>query len=115
MAAYMMLAWMISNHVFNATGQDVSDVAAARVREQVHASLQADPRFATEDDRRDADHELMRLFVILHAGWQGVQREGPAAVGAYADGVNAMWANTFGQDMRRLDLTDDGFVARASP
>jgi len=106
--AYEVLAWLIAND-----RQEPPAGAVQAAFAQNAAAMAADPRFAAEALRRDMDEELMRLFVIMHAGWlSALNREGPAALARYADGINAMWKTTFGQDLRRAELTAKGFSAR---
>ena len=106
--AYEVLAWLIAND-----RQEPPAGAVQAAFTQNAAAMAADPRFAAETLRRDMDEELMRLFVVMHAGWlSALNREGPAALARYADGVNAMWKTTFGQDLRQAKLTASGFSAR---
>ena len=43
---------------------------------------------------------------------QAPYAQNAAALARYAEGVNAMWQATFGQDLRQADLTARGFSAR---
>ncbi|HIC80584.1 MAG TPA: hypothetical protein EYH07_12845 [Kiloniellaceae bacterium] len=106
--AYEVLAWLIANN-----RQEPPAGAVQAAFAQNAAAMAADPRFATEALRRDMDEELMRLFVVMHAGWlSALNREGPAALARYADGVTEMWKTTYGQDLRQARLTVNGFSAR---
>ena len=56
--------------------------------------------------RAQLGEELKLLFVVVHAGWQGTQREETLA--AYANGIAGMFQQFGGEDLRRVALTDTG-------
>lgn len=105
MAAFMMLGWMIANDSLD--NPDPAHVQA--VRAQLGPALVGEPRLSDPATRAALGEETKLLFVTLHAGWQGAQREG--RLPEYADGVAAMFRR-LGVDMRALRLTDAGFARR---
>lgn len=109
MAAYNVLAWLIANGEMEPPAG-----ALESARMQTAQILTTDPKFQSEQTRREMDEELMRHFVVMHAGWQSaVQREGPAALKGLSDGVANLWRTQFGKDLRALDLTSQGFRDRS--
>lgn len=102
-AAYTLLGWLI------ATGAaDPSPRAAQAVRAQVAGSLSSNATFANPRTRAELAEEMKLLFVTLHAGWQSARREGNLK--QYSDGVNAMFRNFTGNNLRAMRLTEQGFV-----
>ncbi|MGB3722918.1 MAG: hypothetical protein WA979_08890 [Pacificimonas sp.] len=106
MTAYTVLGWMIANSAGD-PGRDSVLAARAQVIQQLQQSG-AIPAGKSQE----MDEELMHLFVIMHAGWQSSMKEGGQARRAYADGINTMWRNKFGKDLRSLNLTREGFRDR---
>ncbi|MBC8051220.1 MAG: hypothetical protein H7X92_13905 [Chitinophagales bacterium] len=104
MTAYTLLGWIIANG-----GADPSRRQVAAVRARIAGELAANPDLASPVNRQRLDEELMYLFVILHAGWQSASRSDARA---YSDGVDTMFRQQFGGDLRRLALTDEGFRQR---
>ena len=104
MTAYTALGYLI------ATGApDPSRASLRALRSRIAAQLAGDPQFGGEARGRLGE-EIKVLFVNLHAGWQSARKEGN--VEAYADGVNELFEQQGGVDLRRVVLTDQGFVAR---
>lgn len=103
-AAYTVLGWLI------ATGAPDPRPAAVRAaRAQVAAQLAAEPRVGAPGVRAALGEEFKILFVTLHAGWQSARREGNLR--QYADGVQRMFQQQSGLDLRSLELTAGGFQA----
>ena len=102
--AYTVLGWLIAT---GASDPQPRDVAA--VREQLEPRLAAHPQFLKADTTAQLGEEFKLLFVTLHAGWQSARREGKLQ--QYSDGVAAMFLKQ-GTDLRALQLTHQGFVAR---
>lgn len=105
MAALMMLGWMIANNSLD----NPNPSYLRGVRAQLAPGLAAEPRLSAPATRAVLGEELKLLFVTLHAGWQGAQREG--RLREYSDGVAAMFRQQ-GTDLRALRLTDGGFAPR---
>lgn len=104
MTAYTVLGYLI------ATGApDPSRASVLALRGRVVEQLASNPQFGGASRGRLAE-EIKLLFVTLHAGWQSARTEGTTK--SYADGVTQLFAHEAGVDLRRVVLTDQGFVAR---
>ena len=108
LAAYSILAWLVANGETSNT--DLASVAAVSKRmEQV---IGRDASMAVASDRQLFDEEAKYLFVAMHAGWQSSLADGGALLAQYSDQVNQIWEEQFGQDLRQLTLTQQGFERR---
>ncbi len=109
LAAYKVLAWMIAN----GPNQSPERAAVHAVSRRTELALKADPIMATASNRQILDEELMYLFVNMYAGWESARtREGAAVLKQYRNSVNQLWKQQFGQDLRQLALTQQGFQQR---
>ena len=104
LTAFMVLGWLI------ATGSpDPHRAAVQAARSAISRGMSSEPKFANGSIRAALGEELVITCVTLHAGWQSARREGKLQ--QYSDGVAAMFLKQ-GTDLRALQLTDRGFVAR---
>ncbi|MEM8715861.1 MAG: hypothetical protein AAGE92_08795 [Cyanobacteria bacterium P01_G01_bin.4] len=108
LAAYSILAWLIANG--ETANPDLASVAA--VSERMEQVLGQDASMAVASDRQLFDEEAKYLFVAMHAGWQSSLADGGALLAQYSDQVNQIWEDQFGQDLRQLALTQQGFERR---
>lgn len=103
--AYVVLGWMIANG-----SGDPSPRAVQAVRARVAQELAGNPQLASAGMRTTVGEEVKILFVVLHAGMQDATRS--RAMAGYSSGVRDMFRQLTGEDLRRLALTDRGFVGR---
>ena len=101
--AYTVLGYLIANGA-----PDPSPAAVRAVRSRVAGGLVSDPRVSRQ--RGALAEELKIMFVTLHSGWQSARREGSSA--AYANSTAQLFNQQAGVDLRRVRLTDQGFVPR---
>lgn len=108
--AYWLLNWMIANQ---SMGGDAG--AAAAVKAQVRPSMQSNPAFArlSEAQRQELAEGLMLNFLYQHKVYDDAVRRNDGAMKAkLANAAAARFRNEFQIDLKRLDLTDRGFVSR---
>jgi hypothetical protein len=106
-AGWWVLSWVIAN------GGDSSRAQTLGVREQARAMLAASPGLARLDDaRRQEMAEVMMLdFVVQQAAYAGaLQRGDQAEARRLGDQAAARFQRQMGVDLRRVRLTDRGFV-----
>ncbi|TRW17356.1 hypothetical protein [Glacieibacterium frigidum] len=108
--ADILTAYTALGYLIGSGDADPSPAAVRALRNQIAPRLAADTRLSSPTGRAKLGEELKLLFVTLHAGWQSARREGNLA--QYSDGVARMFAQQGGDDLRRVRLTDAGFVRR---
>ena len=108
-AADIMTAYTVLGYLIATGAPDPTPASLQALRRRVAAQLARDPQFAAAS-RGQLGEEIKLLFVSLHAGWQSARKDG--SLPAYADGVARLFAQQAGVDLRRVALTDQGFVAR---
>lgn len=108
-AGYWILNWAMAN------SSDSTRPTALAVREQVRPILAGNPAFArlTEAQRQEMAETLMLNFLVQHAAYLGAMQKGDQATAArLGDAAVARFRNEMGVDLRRLSLTERGFVRR---
>lgn len=106
-AGWWVLSWVIAN------GGDSNRAQTLGVREQARAMLAASPGLARLDDaRRQEMAEVMMLdFVVQQAAYAGaLQRGDQTEARRLGDQAAARFQRQMGVDLRRVRLTDRGFV-----
>jgi hypothetical protein len=107
MASYWILNWVMAN------GADNNRAQAQAVREQVRRMIASNPGYArlNEAQRQELSETLMLNFLVQHAAYVDAMKRGDrATAGQLGDAAVVRFRNEMGVDLRRLDLTDDGFV-----
>ncbi len=109
LAAYWMLNWIMANR------SDAGAPQAAAVRAQVRASLPESPNFArlTDAQRQGMAETYMVNFLYQQGSYTDALRQrDPARLQRLSDAAQQRFRTEMGLDLRRLALTDRGFVQR---
>lgn len=110
LASYWILNWMIAN------GETQTNPAYGRaVKQQVRGVMASNPAFArlNEAQRQEMAEVLMLNFLTQHAGYlEAHKRRDQALLRRLGDAATTRFRNEMGVDLRRLELTDRGFVRR---
>ncbi len=107
MASYWILNWVMAN------GGDSNRAQALAVRDQVKPMIASNPGYArlNEAQRQEMSEVLMLNFLIQHAAYMDAMKRGDrATVRRLGDAAVARFRNEMGVDLRRLELTSNGFV-----
>jgi len=107
LASYWILNWVMAN------GGDNNRAQAQAVRAQVRSMIAANPAYArlTEAQRQEMSETLMLNFLIQHAAYTDARKRGDrAAARRLGDAAVVRFRNEMGVDLRRLSLTDAGFI-----
>jgi|GEM_PF-353418 len=107
MAAYWILNWIMANQGDNNRAQ------ALAVRDQVRGIIGGSPAMARLDDagRQEVAEVLMLNFLAQQATYvDAMQRGDQAMMRRLGDAAVTRFHNEMGVDLRRLQLTDAGFV-----
>jgi hypothetical protein len=111
LVAYMLLNWGMAN---NRMSDDVTTAAPA-VRAQIRNAMAASASFASlsSADRQGFAETLMLNFVVQHAMIQHAMRTGDAGLQRrLGDAAQQRFMNEFGVNLRAMQITRQGFVAR---
>jgi hypothetical protein len=109
MAGYWVLNWAIANRSDGDRGPTLA------VREQVRRVIAANPAYAdlTEAQRQEMAEVLMLNFLVQHAAYgDAVKRGDQALLARLGEAAVTRFRNEMGIDLRRLQLTERGFVSR---
>ena len=106
LASYTALGYLIANNDMG----DPDPAGLRALRDQIAPRLAANPRTSGPSVRAKVGEELKLLFVTLHAGWLSAKKEGNLT--QYSAGVARLFQQQGGADLRRVALTDRGFVPR---
>lgn len=109
LASYWMLNWIMANRTDADAGQ------AAAVRAQVRASLPESPAFArlTEAQRQAMAETYMVNFLYQQGSYtDALRRRDQGRLQRLSDAAQQRFRGEMGLDLRRLALTDRGFVQR---
>lgn len=107
MASYWILNWVMAN------GADSNRAQAQAVRDQVKPMIASNPGYArlNEAQRQEMSEVLMLNFLIQHAAYMDAMKRGDrATIRRLGDAAVARFRNEMGVDLRRLELTSNGFV-----
>jgi hypothetical protein len=107
MASYWILNWVMAN------GADNNRAQAQAVRDQVKPMIASNPGYArlNEAQRQEMSEILMLNFLIQHAAYIDAMKRGDRATARrLGDAAVARFRNEMGVDLRRLELTSNGFV-----
>lgn len=107
LASYWILNWVMAN------GADSNRGQARAARGQIHAMLAASPGQArlSETQRQEMSETLILNFLIQHAAYDDAMRRGDRTLmRRLGDAAVARFRSEMGVDLRRLRLTDTGFV-----
>lgn len=107
MAAYWVMNWVMANQGDNNRTQTLA------VRDQVRRSMAGGPVARLDDAGRQEMAEVLMLnFLVQHAAYvDAMQRGDNAMARRLGDAAVSRFRNEMGVDLRRLQLTDQGFVA----
>ena len=107
MAGYWILNWVMAN------GADNNRAQALAVRDQVRPMIASNPAYArlNEAQSQEMAEVLMLNFLIQHAAYMDAMKRGDRATARrLGDAAVARFRNEMGVDLRRLELTNAGFV-----
>ncbi|MBP2301082.1 DUF6683 family protein [Azospirillum picis] len=107
MASYWILNWVMANTA------DSNRAQAQAVRNQVRPIIVSNPDYARlgEAQRQEMSEVLMLNFLVQHAAYvDAVTRGDRATIRRLGDAAVARFRNEMGVDLRRLELTNAGFV-----
>jgi hypothetical protein len=110
-AGYLLLNWAMANNRI----RDDFAAAVPGVRSQIRSAMAASPAFSSlsNADRQGLAETLMINFIIQHAWIQQAARTGDAALERrVGDAAQQRFANEFGMNLRAMQLTRQGFIAR---
>ena len=107
MAAYWVMNWVMANQ------GDNNRIQTLAVRDQVRRSIAGGPVARLDDAGRQEMAEVLMLnFLVQHAAYvDAVQRGDNAMARRLGDAAVTRFRNEMGVDLRRLRLTDAGFVS----
>lgn len=106
-ASYWILNWVMAN------GADSNRQQALAVREQVRPIIASNPGYArlNEAQRQEMSEVFMLNFLIQHAAYTDALKRGDQATARQlGDAAVKRFRNEMGVDLRRITLTDGGFV-----
>jgi hypothetical protein len=109
LAAYWLLNWIMANR------SDAQNANTAGVRAQVRAQLPRSPAFArlSEAQRQTMAETYMVNFIYQESAYNGaLHRRDQARLQRLSDAAQERFRKEMGVDLRRMDLTDHGFVQR---
>jgi len=107
LAGYWVLNWVMAN------GGDSNRAQVLAVREQVRPIIASNPGYArlNEAQRQEMAEVFMLNFLIQHAAYSdAVKRGDQATARRLGDAAVKRFRNEMGVDLRRIRLTEDGFV-----
>lgn len=107
MAGYWILNWVMAN------GADSDRAEAQAVREQMRRMIAARPGFSRlgNAERQEMAEVLMLNFLIQHAAYTDAMARGDSATAArLGEAAVSRFQTEMGVDLRRLHLTNAGFV-----
>ena len=105
--SYWILNWVMAN------GADSTGGQAQAVRRQVRRMIAANPGYGRlkEAERQEISEVLMLNFLIQHAAYTDAMARGDHATARrLGDAAVTRFQKEMGVDLRRLKLTDSGFV-----
>lgn len=109
LTGYWVLNWAIANTA------SPSPARISAVRQQVRRVLAGNPAFLrlNEAQRQEMAEVFMLNYVIQYATFQDAYtRRDQGTIRRLGDAAVARFRSEMGQDLRRMDLTDAGFVRR---
>jgi hypothetical protein len=113
MAMYMVFGWATANGVVLSERNSDHVAGVVGTRRQMVQILSQQEAMMDMANRQRLDEEYMHLTTLIDAGGQAARtKEGPREVAEFSDAIHADFLNQFGIDLRNMDLTADGLVAK---
>jgi uncharacterized protein DUF6683 len=112
LASYVLLHWGMAN---NRMLEEYDKVSYRAVRDQIHSVMAATPAFASmsDADRQSFAETMMIRFAFLYSNFLNASGANDKALARrLSDEAHQWFLKRFRMNLRDLDLTRDGLVAR---